>query len=184
MHLFEQGQINRLLHEKAQSGRIVVRLKGGDPLIFSRGIEEALYLAKKGIDFEIVPGITSAFGAPQSFGIPLTRKGKYSSIAILTGRKSNGEGIDVPACDTLIYLMGVANIKNIVKALTRSGRDNKTPCAFVERGTTDQERVVTGNLGNIAVRAEKYSVKAPAVFIVGHVVKYGRRIYGHKFKTG
>jgi uroporphyrin-III C-methyltransferase len=183
LHLLEQGAINRLLHEKAQRGNIVVRLKGGDPLVFSRGVEEALYLRRKGIVFEIVQGITSAFAAPESFGIPLTRKGKYSSVAVLTGRKSNGEALDAPQCDTLVYLMAVANIDNVVRAILKSGRDKKTLCAFIEKATTGGERIVTGNLANIARKAKKELIKSPAVFIVGEVVKYGRRIYEHKYKN-
>ncbi|MDP2905726.1 MAG: uroporphyrinogen-III C-methyltransferase [Candidatus Omnitrophota bacterium] len=182
LHLFEQKKINELLFKKAKGGKIVARLKGGDPFVFSRGIEEALYLKKKGIDFEIVSGITSAFAAPESFGIPMTRKGKFSSVAVLTGRKSNGDKIDAPRCDTLIYLMVVANIKNVLKAIKSSGRRISTPCAFIERGTTARERIVTGTLADIEEKAREHSVNAPAVFIVGEVVRYGKRIYGHKFK--
>jgi uroporphyrin-III C-methyltransferase len=181
LHLMEQGGINRLLRKKARIGKTVVRLKGGDPLVFSRGIEEALYLKKSGIDFEIVQGITSAFAAPESFGIPLTRKGFYSSVAVLTGRKSSGKEIDAPDCDTLVYLMAVANIDNVLKAVVKSGRSQKTPCAFIERGTTEKERIVTGNLGDIKKKALKHRVVSPAVFIVGDIVKYGKRIYGHKY---
>lgn len=183
LHLLEQEKINKLLFEKASEGKVVARLKGGDPLVFSRGIEEVLYLKKKKIDFEIVPGITSAFAAPQSFGIPLTRKGKFSSVAVLTGRKSNNDSLDAPDCDTLIYLMAFSNIKNVVKAILKSGRDKKTVCAFIEQGTTDRERIVTGNLNNIIAKAQKFRVKAPAVFIVGRIVKYGKRIYADKFKN-
>lgn len=180
LHLLEQYAINRLLYDRSKNGKIVVRLKGGDPFVFSRGIEEALYLKRKGIDFEIVPGITSAFAAPESFGIPLTRKGRYSSVAVLTGRKSNGGHIDAPACDTLIYLMAVANIKNVIKAILKSGRSRATPCAFIERATTGEEKILAGNLGNIAYKAKKNSVRTPAVFIAGEIVKYGRRVYGNK----
>lgn len=183
LHLLEQDAINRLLYEKAKSGKVVTRLKGGDPFVFSRGIEEALFLKKKRIDFEAIQGITSAFAAPQSFGIPLTRKGKYSSVAVLAGRKSNGERIDAPDCDTLIYLMAVANVKNVVDAVIRSGKIKKTPCAFIEKATTSRERVLVGTLSDIVEKAKEYSIKSPAVFIVGEVVKYGRRIYGHKYKT-
>ncbi len=181
LHLLPQGEINKLLFEKSAKGKIVVRLKGGDPLVFSRGIEEALYLKKKGVAFEIVQGITSAFAAPESFGIPLTRKGKYSSIAVLTGRKSSGEELDAPDCDTLIYLMAVSNINNVVKAILDSGRPGTTSCAFIEKGTTGEERILTGNLSNISKRSKERSIEPPAVFIVGEVVKYGRRIYGHKY---
>jgi uroporphyrin-III C-methyltransferase len=183
LHLFEQDGINKLLYKKAKAGRKVARLKGGDPMVFSRGIEEALYLEKKGIDFEIVPGITSAFGAPGNFGIPLTRKGLYSSVAVLTGRKSGGEKLDAPDCDTLIYLMAVANIKEVVKQILKSGKKKNTPCAFIENSTTPGERIVTGNLGNIVNRAKKHSVKSPAVFIAGKVVNYGKKIYANKFRS-
>ncbi|MDP3791696.1 MAG: uroporphyrinogen-III C-methyltransferase [Candidatus Omnitrophota bacterium] len=182
LHLLEQRSINNLLYKKAGQGKVVARLKGGDPLVFSRGIEEALYLKKKGIEFEIIQGLTSAFAAPESFGIPLTRKGKYSSVAILTGRKSNSEALDAPDCDTIIYLMAVANIENVVRAIIKSGRKSTTPCAFIERGATDKERIVTGNVSNIAKRAREYKIKSPAIFIVGEVVKYGNRLYGYKFK--
>lgn len=183
MHLLEQEEINKLIYEKVKKGKTVIRLKGGDPFIFSRGVDEALYLKKRNIDFEIVPGVTSAFASPESFGIPLTKKGKFSSVAVLTGRKSNNGDIDAPSCDTLIYLMAVSNIKNVVQAILESGKDNLTPCAFIERGTTDKERIITGNLSNIIGKAEKFSIKPPAIFIVGQVIKYGRQIYGYKYKN-
>lgn len=178
LHLLEQAQINKLMVEKARKNKIVARLKGGDPFVFSHGIEEAFTLKKQGIPFEIVQGVTSAFAAPESFGIPLTRKGRYSSIAVLTGRKSSGDPLDAPDCDTLVYLMAVSNIRNVIKALFKSGRKKSTPCAFIEKGTTPQERIITGTLGNIAARAVRYAVKSPAVFIVGHVVRYAKRIHG------
>lgn len=182
LHILEQAEINKLLYEKARQGKRVVRLKGGDPFVFSRGIEEALYLKKKKIDFEIIPGITSAFSAAQSFGIPLTRRGKFSSVAVLTGRKSNDAAIDAPSCDTLIYLMAVGNIKEVVKAILKSGRPKSTPCAFIERATTKEERIVTGDLSDIMDKAKQSSVRAPAVFIVGETVNYGKRVYGHKYQ--
>lgn len=180
LHLLEQAQINKLMVEKARGNKIVARLKGGDPFVFSHGIEEALFLKKQGIPFEIVQGVTSAFAAPESFGIPLTRKGRYSSIAVLTGRKSSGDPLDAPDCDTLVYLMAVSNIRNVIKALFKSGRKKSTPCAFIEKGTTLQERIVVGTLGNIAARAVRYGVGSPAVFVVGNVVRYAKRIDGHK----
>lgn len=182
VHLLEQRAINKLLYEKSEDGKIVVRLKGGDPFVFSRGIEEAVYLKNKEIDFEVIPGLTSAFTAPQSFGIPLTRKGRYSSIAVLTGRKSDGSALDAPDCDTLIYLMGVSAVRDVVKAVLKSGKKNSTPCAFIERGTTDAERIVLGTLGTIVEKARSYGVKPPAVLIVGDIVKLGRQIYGYKYK--
>jgi len=181
LHLLEQGQINQLLYRKAKAGNIVVRLKGGDPLVFSRGIEEALFLKRKGISFEVIPGITSAFAAPESFGIPLTRRGRYSSIAVLTGRKSNNAELDAPACDTLVYLMAVENIKEVVKRILSSGRQKNTPCAFIERGTAKDERIISGTLSNIVKKAKEEAVRPPSVFIVGEVVRLGKRAYEHKF---
>jgi len=182
LHILEQGQINKLLYEKSRKGKTVVRLKGGDPFVFSRGIEEALYLKRNKIDFEIIPGITSAFAAPESFGIPLTRKGKYSSVAVLTGRKSNGESLDAPDCDTLVYLMAVSNVKEVVARIIKSGKTKSTPCAFIERATTKNERITGGNLGNIVQRVKKHAVRAPAVFIVGKIVGYGKRVYERKYQ--
>jgi len=181
LHILEQSRINHLLYKKAKEGKVVARLKGGDPFLFSRGIDEALYLKKRKIDFEVIPGITSAFAAAESFGIPLTRKGKYSSLAVLTGRKSNGEPLDAPDCDTLIYLMAVASIEKVINAILKSGRPKNTPCAFIESGTQEDERIITGKLDNILARAQRHSIRPPAIFIVGEVVNYGKKIYGHKF---
>ncbi|MBP7216659.1 MAG: uroporphyrinogen-III C-methyltransferase [Candidatus Omnitrophica bacterium] len=183
MHLLEQSQINKLLYQKAKAGKVVARLKGGDPMLFSHGIEEALFLKKRDIDFEIIPGITSAFSAPASFGIPLTRKGKYSSVAVLTGRKSSGKPLDAPACDTLIYLMAVSTIQRVVKTILASGRSETTPCALIERATTSGERMITGNLSNIVARAKRFCVRPPAVFVVGKVVAYGKRINDYTNKN-
>lgn len=183
LYLLEQNKINKLLYENVKKGKIVVRLKGGDPFIFSRGIEEALYLKNKGIDFEIIPGITSALACPESFGIPLTKKGVFSSVAILTGRKSNQDKLDAPKSDTLIYLMATGNIRNVVKTILDSGRNKLIPCAFIEQGTTKRERIIQGNLSNIVEKTHKYQIKPPAVFIVGEIIKYGKKIYGHKFQN-
>ncbi len=181
-HILEQEQINKLLYEKAKRGKTVVRLKGGDPFVFSRGIEEALYLKSKKIDFEIIPGVTSACAGPEIFGIPLTRRGKYSSVAVLTGRKSNGESLDAPDCDTLVYLMAVSSIKEVVARILKSGKKKSTPCAFIERATAKDERIVEGNLGDIVRKVQRYAVQSPAVFIVGKTVGYGKRIYGYKYQ--
>ncbi|MBL7071577.1 MAG: uroporphyrinogen-III C-methyltransferase [Candidatus Omnitrophica bacterium] len=171
LHLKEQGDINTLLYKKAREHKRVARLKGGDPFIFSRGSEEAAYLLRRGIDVEVIPGVTSAIAGPESFGIPLTKKNKIQSVGIVTGRKSDpGAAIDAPACDTLIYLMAVANIENVIKALRNSGRSDKTPCAFIEKATCDDSRIVRATLGTIAAEARRNKVKPPAVLIVGEVV--------------
>ncbi len=174
LHLKEQNEINRLLWEKSGIYKKVVRLKGGDPFVFSRGHEELRYLLKKGVKVEVIPGITSAFAGPASFNIPLTIKNKISSVAVLTGRKKDPNAlIDAPGCDTLVYLMGVANISNVIKAILKSGRTKKTPCAFIERATHKKERIVCGNLGTIEKKSRKVKLKPPAVLIVGEVVNHG-----------
>ena len=176
LHLKEQDEINDLLYKKARKYRKVVRLKGGDPFIFSRGHEEASYLLRRGIDVEVIPGITSAIAGPEEFGIPLTKKGKISSVGIITGRKKDPKAaIDAPACHTLVYLMAVANIANVVKALRKSGRSDDTPCAFIERATGKDSRIVRATIGTIEKKAREAKVKPPAVLVVGEVVDHVRQ---------
>ncbi len=171
LHLKEQDEINKLLYEKSLIYKNVVRLKGGDPFIFSRGYEEARFLADKGIEFEVIPGITSAIAGPESHGIPLTIKNRVSSVAILTGRKKDiNADIDAPDCQTLVYLMGVKNIKNIVKALRRSKRKETTPCAFIEKATQKDSRIIRGTIATIEEEAKRSNIKPPAVLIVGETL--------------
>jgi len=172
LHIKEQNEINALLYKKSRVFNNVVRLKGGDPFIFSRGADEARYLSKRGVYFEVVPGITSALSGPESGGIPLTIKNKIFSVAILTGRKKNIDAeIDAPNCQTLVYLMGVSNISNIVKALRKSGRRDNEPCAFIEKATRKEQRVVYGTIKTIEDKVKAQEVRPPAVLVVGDVVK-------------
>jgi len=172
LHLKEQSEINRLLFTKALIYKSVVRLKGGDPFTFSRGYEEARYLSKRNVAYEVIPGITSAIAGPETFSIPLTVKNRISSVAIVTGRKKdiNAE-VEAPSCGTVVYLMAVANIARVVDALRRSKRSANTPCAFIERATTPHARMVRGTLKTIETQAAKRKIRPPAVFIVGDVVK-------------
>lgn len=170
--LKEQRQINRLLYEKSMQYRVVVRLKGGDPFVFSRGYEEASYLKRKMVDCEVIPGITSALAAPASIGIPLTIKNRISSIAIVTGRKHDPDApIDVPRCGTIIYLMAVANIAKVVEALLENGYSRHTPCAFIEKATCSHQRQLISTIGRIEKKARVMKIRPPAVFVVGDVVK-------------
>ncbi|MFH1868612.1 MAG: uroporphyrinogen-III C-methyltransferase [Candidatus Omnitrophota bacterium] len=179
LHLKEQDEINRLLFKAAKKYENVVRLKGGDPFIFSRGWEEAAYLKKRKVRVEAIPGVTSAIAGPQDYGIPLTIKNKIQSVGIVTGRKKDRNApIDAPDCATLVYLMGVGNISNIVKALTLSGRALDTPCAFIERATCKDSKITYATIETIEKAAEEADVKAPAVLVVGEVVDYGR--YGSR----
>lgn len=172
LHLKEQNEINRLLYKKASEFKKVIRLKGGDPFVFSRGSEEARFLKGKGVDVEVIPGITSAFAGPSSFGIPLTIKNEIQSVAVITGRKSDGEAeIEAPGCGTLVYLMSVANISNVIKALKKSGRKDEVPCAFIEKATRPDARITVATIGTIEKRVKKEKIKPPAIFIVGDVIK-------------
>ncbi|MDP8258119.1 MAG: uroporphyrinogen-III C-methyltransferase [Candidatus Aadella gelida] len=171
LHLKEQSETNRLLLDKASKDNIVVRLKGGDPFVFSRGSEEARYLRSAGINVEVIPGITSAFAAPASFGIPLTVKNEIQSVAVITGRKSDKDAeIEAPGCGTLVYLMAVANISNVVKALRKSGRKDEVPCAFIEKATRPETRITVATIGTIEEKVKKEKIKPPAILIVGNVV--------------
>ncbi|MCX8045216.1 MAG: uroporphyrinogen-III C-methyltransferase [Desulfobacterota bacterium] len=182
-HTLAQDEINRVIAEKALQGKTVVRLKGGDPFLFGRGGEEAIYLADKGIRFEIVPGVSSALAAPAYAGIPLTHRDMASSVAVVTGHEKHGKVLSAlkwdrlaQATDTMVFLMAVDNLEHIVTQLLRHGRPAETPCALVVCGTTAAQRVVGGTLASITDRAHKASVHPPAVFVIGDVVSLRERL--------
>jgi uroporphyrinogen III methyltransferase/synthase len=175
-HTFAQDEINALLIEKAQAGKTVVRLKGGDPFVFGRGAEEASELAKAGLPFEIVPGVSSAIAAPAYAGIPVTHRGLACSVSIATGHRA--DLVTDPDCDwrrlargsdTLVFLMGVHNLARIVEELTAHGRPPDTPVALVERATRTNQKTVIGSLADIVERADE--IRPPAVVIIGEVVR-------------
>lgn len=177
-HTLNQESINRLLVEKALQGKIVIRLKGGDPFVFGRGSEEALALVSAGIDFVIIPGISSSVAAPAYAGIPLTHRGLASSFAVITGHEDPTKGTSSidwgkisDAADTLVFLMGVENLERIVGNLLANGRSMETPVALVQWGTYCSQAVVTGTLQNIVAIVSEAGMKSPAVTIVGEVVK-------------
>ena len=177
-HTLTQAEINRLLADRAAGGHIVCRLKGGDPFIFGRGGEEGEYLSRRGIPFEVVPGVSSAIAAPAYAGIPLTHRKVASTVAFITG----SEAADKPSsaiawekistgADTLVFLMGVGNLPMIAAKLIEHGRDPGTPVAIIERGTLPRQRCLQGSLGEIATIAEKEKLQPPAIIVVGEVVK-------------
>jgi len=177
-----QDEINRLLVRHAQKGRRVVRLKGGDPFLFGRGAEEAEALRNAGVAFEVVPGISSALAVPAYAGIPLTKRGLSSSVAVLTGARG-GDGApensalaNLASVDTLVVLMGAAHLRQIAKDLMAAGRSAQTPAAVIRWGTYEGQQTVTGTLETIAVEAERVGMKAPAVIIVGEVVRLRERL--------
>ena len=171
-----QAELNQLLVEHAKAGKIVVRLKGGDPYIFGRGGEEAVALTEASIPFEIVPGITSAIAASAYAGIPVTHRNYASSVAFVTGHSAalrpdsniNWEGL-ATAVDTLVVYMGVAHLRQIAKRLMAHGRDPQTPVSLVRVGTTPQQQVVQGTLENIVRKVAAAQLKSPAVIVIGEV---------------
>ena len=177
-HALEQTQINKLLITKAQQDKIVVRLKGGDPFVLGRGGEEAEALVNHNIPFEIVPGISAAIAVPAYAGIPVTHRSLSSSFAVFTGHEDPSKGETSLAwdklatgTDTLVFLMGVANISQITSKLVENGRPADTPAALIRQGTTPQQQTLVGTLANIAALSEQEKFKPPAVLLIGDVVK-------------
>ncbi|SRR5713101_813262 len=185
MHALSQDVINALLITEARQGRRVVRLKGGDPFVFGRGGEEALALAKAGIPFEVVPGVTSAVAVPAAAGIPLTHRGVASSVAVVTGHSDAG-GVSPPvqwarlagAVDTIVVLMGLANLRRIARELIAHGHDPRTPVALIERGTTEAQRTVTATLDDLAQGTAGPGLEPPVVAVIGGVVALRERLSG------
>ena len=182
-HTTSQAAINRLLIRLAKSGKTVVRLKGGDPVLFGRGGEEALELARAGVRYELVPGVTSALAVPAYAGIPVTHRQLSSSVVIVTGHEDPAKPGQVirwdrlaTATDTLVCLMGVSALPAITAQLIRHGRLRATPCAVIEWGTLPRQRTVTGKLATIASRCRQASLEPPAVLVVGEVVRLRRRL--------
>jgi len=176
-HAMPQDEINNLLVQKAQEGKIVARLKGGDPFVFGRGGEEALYVRKHGLEFEIVPGITSAVAVPAYAGIPVTHRDATSSFAVITGHEKPGKEVSSIQWDkiatgigTLVFLMGVENLEFIVTNLVAAGRSQDTPVALIRRGTFPDQEVLSGTLANIVTKVQQADFKPPAIIIVGETV--------------
>ncbi|WP_250846644.1 uroporphyrinogen-III C-methyltransferase [Aquisphaera insulae] len=182
-----QSRINELLAEHAIAGRVVVRLKGGDPFVFGRGGEEAEYLSGCGVRFEIIPGVTAGIGATAYAGIPVTHRDLASAVAFVTGHsdpesagasgspESGRAPLDWEALarfpGTLIVYMGVTRLEAICRTLVRHGKDGETPAAVVESGTLAAQRVVVGTLADIAVKAAASAIRPPALLVVGTVVR-------------
>jgi len=169
-HTVKQNRTNELLIEKAGTNEVVVRLKGGDPYLFGRGGEEAEACVEAGVDFEVVPGITSAHAAACYAGIPPTHRDFTPSLAIVTGHRKDEAELDIPKAGTIIFMMGVANIAKIVNSLLNQGWPGRTEIAAIEKGTRYDQRVVKGTLDDFLHVAEKAKLRKPAIFIVGRVV--------------
>lgn len=182
VHTMKQETINHLLVKYTKQGKKVVRLKGGDPFVFGRGAEEVEALAKNGLSYEVVPGITAGVAAPAYAGIPITHRELGSSFAIVTGHRPNGKPINIDwrslakAVDTIAIYMGISNLPYICQELINHGKAATTPVAIIQQGTTVDQRTVTGTLSSIVATAEREGVKNPAMIVVGEVVRFREKI--------
>lgn len=186
-HHHQQNHINKVLIKEARNGKTVVRLKGGDPFLFGRGGEEALMLRRAGIEFEIIPGISSALAVPTYAGIPLTHRGYSSSLTIITGHEDPTKSRNFinwgkigNITGTIVVLMGINRLKKIVKYLLNAGKNSKTPIAIIEHGTTIHQREIIGTIGDIIKRAGEHDVRTPAIIVIGDVVKLQKEIAWYK----
>lgn len=174
-HTLPQDQINETIYQEALKSEVVCRLKGGDPFVFGRGGEEGAYLRKRGVAFEIIPGITSAISVPAYAGIPVTHRGIAVSFRVVTGHETpNKEASQIPwenfkTDDTIVFLMGLHNLGNIAKKLIKVGKSPDFPVAVISKGTTAEQKVVVGKLGDIKEKAKK--LPTPALIVVGKVVE-------------
>lgn len=182
-HHLRQDETNALLIRLAREGKNVVRLKGGDPFIFGRGGEEAQALVRAGIEFEIVPGVSSCYGAPAYAGIPVTHRDHASSFHVITGHEGSHKEKQVlnyaalaKEEGTLVFLMGLKNIENIADSLIQNGKDPHTPAAVIQEGTTARQRVAAGTLATIAAEASHAGIRPPAVTVVGDVASLREQI--------
>jgi len=176
-HAMEQKEINLLIVSKAREGKAVARLKGGDPFVLGRGGEEAEILTANHVPFELVPGISSAYAVPAYAGIPVTHRGLASSFTVITGHEDPEKGKSSiswdklsTGSDTLVFLMGMANLAQIVKQLVQNGRSPSTTVAVISQGTSPKQRTIIGTLEDIVGKAKTENFEPPSVIVVGEVV--------------
>ncbi len=180
-HTFKQEIINEIIYENSKKYKEVVRLKGGDPFVFGRGGEEAIYLKDRGVEFELIPGITSAISVPELSGIPVTHRGVATSFKVVTGHSSTKRATNVDFEllkdeSTIIFLMGLHNIEHISSELIRVGKSPKLPIAIISKGSTPDQKVYVSDLGNVLSMVKKESIETPAMIIVGDVVSLREKI--------
>jgi len=182
-HAVPQHKINDILVEKAVMGKTVARVKGGDPFVFGRGGEEAEALRENGIEFEIIPGVTSAVAVPAYAGIPVTHRDFCSSFHIITGHERPDKENSLVnykelagLSGTLVFLMGVKSLPEICRSLIKHGKDRRTPAAVIEKGTTSEQRKITGTLEDIALKVHEAGVKSPAITVIGDVVSVNDKL--------
>jgi len=178
-HTLPQEEINEVIYQAALKHENVVRLKGGDPLVFGRGGEEGIYLHERNIKFEFIPGITSAIAVPEYAGIPVTHRGITVSFRVVTGHESRTHKSQIPwenykSDDTIVFLMGLHRLKTICKKLIGIGKSKDCPVAVISKGTTPDEKTVIGTLEDIYAKAK--DLPTPALIVVGEVVKLHKQL--------
>lgn len=179
-HTLPQEDINELIYQASLKYENVVRLKGGDPFVFGRGAEEALYLKQRGIQFEIIPGITSAIAVPAYAGIPVTHRGLTTSFRVVTGHENPKKKISQIEWETflndetIIFLMGYHNIEIISSKLLSLGKRKDYPCAVISKGTTTEQKVVVGTLEDIVEKSK--DLPTPVMIVIGEVVNLREQI--------
>ena len=176
-HTLSQDEINHLLLNLAGKSRIIVRLKGGDPFVFGRGGEEAMFLVEHNIRFEVVPGVTAAIAASTYAGIPLTHRGLAQNVQIITGHRQNHQPLDldwkklVNPLTTLVVYMGLATIDEISQQLMQAGLSGDTPVAAIENGATPEQRRLITSLMDVTRDVSQHEFKPPTLFVIGEVVR-------------
>ncbi len=178
-----QDTTNDLMVQFAKKKKKVVRLKGGDPFIFGRGGEEAEFLRKHKIPYEIIPGITSGIGSAEYSGIPLTHRDYASSVVFVTGHEDARKKSEVvnwkklaKSVDTIVIMMGLSRLDIISKRLISGGLDKKTPVAIIQNGTTKKHRMIKGSLSSIAKKVKQENIRPPSIIIIGKVVSLSDKI--------
>jgi uroporphyrin-III C-methyltransferase len=176
-----QAEVEQMMVDKAKEGKNIVRLKGGDPFMFGRGGEEAETLTEAGIQWEVVPGVSSGIAAPAYAGIPTTHRNCASSVTFITGHDaSNKPKVEWDKIrkefNTLVIFMGITHIRKIVKQLLKSNYLPNTPIAIIEAGTTVKQKVRTGTLETINKMVNEDPVETPALIVIGDVVKYREKL--------
>jgi uroporphyrin-III C-methyltransferase len=178
-----QDSTNELMVKYSKTKKNIVRLKGGDPIIFGRGGEEAEYLKKKKVKFEIIPGITSGIGSATYAGIPLTHRKFASSVVFVTGHEDLQKSKEkvrwkklAQSVDTIVIMMGLSRIGIICKQLIEGGMTKNTPVAVIQEGTTPQQKMITGNVSNISKLVIQKKIRPPSIIIIGKVVNLSKTI--------
>lgn len=194
-HEMSQDEINNVLVQKAKEGKTVCRLKGGDPFVFGRGGEEVEVLYEEGIDFEIIPGISSVIAVPAYAGIPVTHRKVASAFTVITGNEDLSKQDRIfthirasNAAETMIFLMCVKNLETITNKLIQEGLKEKTPAAIIRWGTRPEQRVIIGKISEIATLAKENKISPPAILVIGDVVALREKLswfekkplYGHR----